>query len=99
MCKIDIFVNRFKTFPFGDVQREVLLNKVDAVSKEKVKETISAIRSVNQFAPVVECSLALQPDGVPVEELVSIEAFDTTKLLTAESRGGLKLHLEWAFCR
>lgn len=51
---------------------------------------------MNQFAPVVECSLALQPDAVPVEELVSIEAFDTTKLLTAESSLGLGLHVEWA---
>ncbi|CAJ1327638.1 unnamed protein product, partial [Effrenium voratum] len=67
---------------------KVLLNKVDAVSEEKVQETIAAIRSVNAFAPVVECSLSLKPDAVPVAELVQIDAFDTTKLLTAESEQG-----------
>lgn len=67
---------------------KVLLNKVDAVSPEKLKGTISAIRSVNAFAPIVECSLSLKPDAVPVQDLVEIDAFDATKLLTEESEQG-----------
>eukprot|EP00435_Cladocopium_sp_Y103_P069122 s4_g32.t1 len=67
---------------------KVLLNKVDAVDPEKLKKTISAIRSVNAFAPIVECSLSLKPDAVPVQDLVEIDAFDATKLLTEESEQG-----------
>eukprot|EP00439_Symbiodinium_sp_Y106_P087346 s46_g46.t1 len=67
---------------------KVLLNKVDAVSRDKAQETIAVIRSINAFAPVVECSLSLKPNAVPVEELVSIESFDLTRLLTVESEQG-----------
>lgn len=67
---------------------KVLLNKVDAVSPAKLKRTIEAIRSVNAFAPIVECSLSLKPDAVPVQDLVEIDAFDATKLLTEESEQG-----------
>jgi len=64
---------------------KVLLNKVDAVSRERVEETVSAIRGVNTLVPIVECSLAIKPDAVPIGELLAIDAFDATKLLTEDN--------------
>lgn len=64
---------------------KVLLNKVDAASPEKLTEVMEAIRSTNFVVPVTKCALAKSPDAVPIEELLSIDAFDLTKLL--ESKG------------
>lgn len=63
---------------------KVLLNKVDATDRTTISDTISVIREVNSLVPVVECSLAKQPEAVPIHELLAIDAFDPTKLLTAE---------------
>jgi len=63
---------------------KVLLNKVDAVSRSRVARTVAAIRGINAYVPVVECSLAKSPDALPMEELLAIDAFDATKLLTEE---------------
>jgi len=66
---------------------KILLNKVDVVSAEHLKEVVGAIRGVNALVPVLQCSLANTPDAVPIQELLSIDAFDATKLLTEEERG------------
>lgn len=63
---------------------KVLLNKVDAVDPARVRETIDAIRGVNTLVPIKECSLAKAPDAVPLDELLSIDAFDATRLLSED---------------
>jgi len=60
---------------------KVLLNKVDAASPEKIQQTMEALRGVNEFVPVTKCSIAKSPDSVPLDELLSIDAFDLSKLL------------------
>eukprot|EP00933_Yihiella_yeosuensis_P045656 TRINITY_DN41055_c0_g1_i1.p1 TRINITY_DN41055_c0_g1~~TRINITY_DN41055_c0_g1_i1.p1 ORF type:complete len:617 (-),score=98.00 TRINITY_DN41055_c0_g1_i1:353-2170(-) len=67
---------------------KILLNKVDAVSEELRKETFDAIRAINAFAPIVQCSLATKADEIAVKELVEIDAFDASRLLTSESEQG-----------
>jgi len=63
---------------------KVLLNKVDAVDPARLRETRDAIRGVNALVPIKECSLAKAPDALPIEELLSIDAFDATRLLQYE---------------
>eukprot|EP00930_Biecheleria_cincta_P100126 TRINITY_DN91738_c0_g1_i1.p1 TRINITY_DN91738_c0_g1~~TRINITY_DN91738_c0_g1_i1.p1 ORF type:complete len:580 (+),score=87.86 TRINITY_DN91738_c0_g1_i1:158-1741(+) len=63
---------------------KVLLNKVDAVERTKLDETAAAIRSINSIVPITECSIAKKPDEVPLHELLAIDAFDATRLLTQE---------------
>lgn len=60
---------------------KVLLNKVDAASPEKIQQTMEALRGVNEFVPVTKCSIAKSPDSVSLEELLSIDAFDLSKML------------------
>jgi len=60
---------------------KVLLNKVDAASPEKIEQTIQALRGVNEFVPVTKCSVAKSPEAIPLQELLSIDAFDLTKML------------------
>jgi len=60
---------------------KILLNKVDAVNKEKLATVMEAIRSVNSFVPVTHCSLGKSPDAVPLDLLLSIDAFDLSKML------------------
>mmetsp|Transcript_99167 Transcript_99167/g.214037 ORF Transcript_99167/g.214037 Transcript_99167/m.214037 type:complete len:502 (+) Transcript_99167:82-1587(+) len=62
---------------------KVLLNKVDAATPEKLKATLEAVRGVNDFVPITQCSLGKKPDAVPLTELLSIDAFDLTKMLEA----------------
>jgi len=62
---------------------KVLLNKVDAATPEKLKTTMEAIRGVNDFVPVTQCSLGKKPDAVPLDQLLSIDAFDLSKMLEA----------------
>jgi len=64
---------------------KVLLNKVDAVDSAKLSETIAAIKEVNSMVPITECSLATKPDAVPIDQLLAIDAFDATKLLTDDA--------------
>jgi len=63
---------------------KVLLNKVDLASPEKLEETIEALRSVNSFVPITKCALAKSPDAVPLEALLSIDAFDLAKMLDSD---------------
>jgi len=60
---------------------KVLLNKVDLASPEKLEDAMKAIRGINSFAPVTRCSLGKSPESVPLSDLLSIDAFDLTKLL------------------
>jgi len=59
---------------------KILLNKVDAVSPEKLQTVMEAIRGVNEFVPITQCALAKSPD-LDIAELVSINAFDLTKMV------------------
>lgn len=63
---------------------KLLLNKIDACDRAKVQETRAAIRGINAFVPIRECSLAQKPDAVPIGELLAIDAFDAAKMLTAQ---------------
>lgn len=60
---------------------KILLNKVDAASPDKVEQTLQAIRGVNNFVPVLKCSIGKEPSKVPLEELLSIDSFDLSKML------------------
>jgi len=62
---------------------KVLLNKVDAAGPEKLAQALEAIRSVNQFVPVTKCSLGKDPAAVPLSDLLSIDAFDLSKMMGA----------------
>nr|UVT37963.1 CobW domain-containing protein 2 [Scrippsiella trochoidea] len=69
---------------------KVLLNKVDAVTSDKLAETTAAIRGVNAFSSIMPCSIATKPDEVPIGELLALDAFDAARLLTEEGeRSGL----------
>lgn len=63
---------------------KLLLNKVDVCAKALIDETKAAIRGINSFVPIRECSLAKKPDEVPIAELLAIEAFDAAKMLTEQ---------------
>lgn len=63
---------------------KILLNKVDACDGAQVQETQLAIRGINAVAPIRQCSLAHQPDAIPIGELLAIDAFDTAKLITMQ---------------
>jgi G3E family GTPase len=60
---------------------KILLNKVDSVDDVLLEETKATIRSINTLAPIRTCSMAKNPDEVPLGELLSIDAFDATRLL------------------
>lgn len=60
---------------------KVLLNKVDAATPEKLAQTMEAVRQVNQFVPITQCSLGKHPEAVSLSELLSIDAFDVSKML------------------
>jgi G3E family GTPase len=64
---------------------KLLLNKIDACTRELVEETKAAIRGINAFVPIRECSIATKPEEVPLGELLAIEAFDAAKMLTEQS--------------
>jgi G3E family GTPase len=64
---------------------KVLLNKIDVCSRDYVNETTGAIRGINSFVPIIECSLSKKPDAVPLGELLAIEAFDSAKLLSQQT--------------
>jgi len=61
------------------------LNKVDTCDRAKIDETKEAIRGINAFVPIRECSLAKDPAKVPIDELLAIEAFDAAKLLVDQA--------------
>ncbi|CAE8597454.1 unnamed protein product [Polarella glacialis] len=82
---VDVVNEPAQQVAFAD---KILLNKADAVSPDRLRETSAAIRAINAFAPIVECSLSLRPDAVPIQEIVEIDAFDTTRLLRAEAEHG-----------
>merc|ERR1719419_443288 len=42
---------------------------------------MEVLRGVNSFVPVTTCSLAKSPEAVPLEALLSIDAFDLAKML------------------
>lgn len=63
---------------------KVLLNKIDACERELVEETKGAIRGINAYVPIIECTLSQNPASVPIGELLLIEAFDSAKLLTQQ---------------
>jgi len=60
---------------------KVLLNKTDIATPEKLEQTIEALRGVNSFVPITKCALAKSPDAIPLETLLSIDAFDLGKML------------------
>lgn len=64
---------------------KLLLNKVDVCNKELIDQTKAAIRKINSFVPIKECSLKEKPDEVPIGELLEIEAFDAAKMITDQS--------------
>lgn len=59
---------------------KVLLNKVDAVDPDKLERTMEAVSGVNQFVPVTQCSLGRTPEAIPLADLLSINAFDLSKM-------------------
>jgi len=63
---------------------KVLLNKVDIVKPERLRETIAAIRGVNSVVSIQTCSLSTKPDDVPVGELLALNGFSAGHLLTKE---------------
>jgi len=67
---------------------KLLLNKVDACERAHIDETKGAIRGINAFVPIRECSLAKKPNEVPLGELLAIEAFDAAKMLTEQTGQG-----------
>jgi G3E family GTPase len=67
---------------------KVLLNKIDVCDREYVDETKGAIRGINTFVPIIECTLSKQPDAVPIGELLAIEAFDSAKMLADQASQG-----------
>lgn len=64
---------------------KLLLNKIDACERALVDETTAAIRAINSFVPIRECCLGSKPDELPIDELLSIEAFDAAKMMTQQS--------------
>jgi len=68
---------------------KVLLNKVDAVDTAKMEETLAAIRSINSIVPIKKCSIGKRPNELPLDELIAIDSFDATRLLTQEAEGSL----------
>jgi len=64
---------------------KLLLNKIDACSRAEIEETKKAIRGVNTFVPIMECSIKTKPDEIPLGELLAIEAFDSAKMLTEQA--------------
>mmetsp|Transcript_25672 Transcript_25672/g.85694 ORF Transcript_25672/g.85694 Transcript_25672/m.85694 type:complete len:484 (+) Transcript_25672:69-1520(+) len=64
---------------------KLLLNKVDACSAEKIAEVRGAIRGINAIVPIRECCLKTDPDKVPIAELLCIDAFDASKLITEQA--------------
>lgn len=64
---------------------KLLLNKIDACSRELVEETKSVIRGINAFVPIRETCLAKEPERVPLDDLLAIEAFDSAKFLTGQT--------------
>jgi len=67
---------------------KLLLNKIDACTREHIDETKAVIRGINAFVPIRECCLSQKPDEVPLGDLLAIEAFDTAKLLTEQAGTG-----------
>lgn len=63
---------------------KVLLNKIDVCDRAQINETKGAIRGINAFVPIRECSIAKKPDEVPIGELLCIEAFDSAKMLSSQ---------------
>jgi G3E family GTPase len=61
---------------------KLLLNKIDACTREHVEETKAVIRGINSIVPIRECTLATKPDEVPLGDLLAIDAFDAAKMLT-----------------
>jgi len=68
---------------------KVLLNKVDAVDAMKIEETLEVIRSINSIVPIKKCSIGKRPNELPLDELIAIDSFDATRLLTQEVEGSL----------
>merc|ERR1719461_271451 len=64
---------------------KLLLNKVDCCDRTLINETKATIRGINAFVPIRECSFTKDPNAVPLEELLAIEAFDAAKLLTDQA--------------
>jgi len=64
---------------------KLLLNKIDACSREHIDISKATIRGINAFVPIVECCLSKSPDLVPIGDLLAIEAFDGAKLLTTNT--------------
>lgn len=64
---------------------KLLLNKVDCCTPEEIEETKQAIRGVNAFVPIRECSFKNSPKEVPIGELLAIAAFDAAKMLTEQA--------------
>lgn len=64
---------------------KLLLNKIDVCSPEHVSEVKGAIRGINAFVPIRECTLAKKPDEVPLADLLAIDAFDGAKMLTEQT--------------
>lgn len=64
---------------------KLLLNKVDVCDRALIDETKAAIRGINAFVPIRECSISTKPAEVPLGDLLAIEAFDAAKMLTEQS--------------
>jgi len=64
---------------------KLLLNKVDVCDRALIDETKAAIRGINAFVPIRECSISTKPEEVPLGDLLAIEAFDAAKMLTEQS--------------
>jgi len=67
---------------------KLLLNKIDACNREHIEEVKGAIRGINAFVPIRETSLSKDPEKVPLEELLAIEAFDQAKMLREQAGTG-----------
>lgn len=60
---------------------KILLNKTDLVDPGSLREVMAEVRRMNRICPIVRCSLATQPDKVPLDELLSIESFSLDRVL------------------
>lgn len=59
----------------------ILLNKVDMVSENALKQVEEEIRHINQLAPVFRCSLASRPTEVPLHAILTSDSFSLDRVL------------------
>lgn len=64
---------------------KLLLNKIDVCERPHIDEVKGAIRGINSFVSVMETSIGKDPAKIPLSELLSIEAFDSAKMLTEQA--------------